>query len=134
MKFNTAIAAMMTFVNMVYDNGGTINEAEYKTLLALLNPFAPHITEELFERFGEGMLCQTKWPSYDESKTVEDSVTVAVQMNGKLRATITLPRDCENSEAEKAALADPKVAQGLEGKTIVKVIVVKNKIVNIVAK
>ena len=134
MKFNTAIAAMMTFVNTVYDNGGTINEAEYKTLLALLNPFAPHITEELFERFGEGMLCQTKWPSYDESKTVEDSVTVAVQMNGKLRATITLPRDCENSEAEKAALADPKVAQGLEGKTIVKVIVVKNKIVNIVAK
>ena len=80
------------------------------------------------------MLCQTKWPPYDESKTVEDSVTVAVQMNGKLRATITLPRDCENSEAEKAALADPKVAQGLEGKTIVKVIVVKNKIVNIVAK
>lgn len=134
MKFNTAIAAMMTFVNTVYDNGGTISEAEYKTLLALLNPFAPHITEELFERFGEGMLCQTKWPSYDESKTVEDSVTVAVQMNGKLRATITLPRDCENSEAEKAALADPKVAQGLEGKTIVKVIVVKNKIVNIVAK
>ena len=134
MKFNTAIAAMMTFVNTVYDNGGTINEAEYKTLLALLNPFAPHITEELFERFGEGMLCQTKWPSYDESKTVEDSVTVAVQMNGKLRATITLPRGCENSEAEKAALADPKVAQGLEGKTIVKVIVVKNKIVNIVAK
>ena len=134
MKFNTAIAAMMTFVNTVYDNGGTINEAEYKTLLALLNPFAPHITEELFERFGEGMLCQTKWPSYDESNTVEDSVTVAVQMNGKLRATITLPRDCENSEAEKAALADPKVAQGLEGKTIVKVIVVKNKIVNIVAK
>ena len=134
MKFNTAIAAMMTFVNTVYDNGGTINEAEYKTLLALLNPFAPHITEELFERFGEGMLCQTKWPSYDESKTVEDSVTVAVKMNGKLRATITLPRDCENSEAEKAALADPKVAQGLEGKTIVKVIVVKNKIVNIVAK
>ena len=134
MKFNTAIAAMMTFVNTVYDNGGTINEAEYKTLLALLNPFAPHITEELFERFGEGMLCQTKWPSYDESKTVEDSVTVAVQMNGKLRATITLPRDCENSEAEKAALEDPKVAQGLEGKTIVKVIVVKNKIVNIVAK
>ena len=134
MKFNTAIAAMMTFVNTVYDNGGTINEVEYKTLLALLNPFAPHITEELFERFGEGMLCQTKWPSYDESKTVEDSVTVAVQMNGKLRATITLPRDCENSEAEKAALADPKVAQGLEGKTIVKVIVVKNKIVNIVAK
>lgn len=134
MKFNTAIAAMMTFVNTVYDNGGTINEAEYKTLLALLNPFAPHITEELFERFGEGMLCQTKWPPYDESKTVEDSVTVAVQMNGKLRATITLPRDCENSEAEKAALADPKVAQGLEGKTIVKVIVVKNKIVNIVAK
>ena len=134
MKFNTAIAAMMTFVNTVYDNGGTINEAEYKTLLALLNPFAPHITEELFERFGEGMLCQSKWPSYDESKTVEDSVTVAVQMNGKLRATITLPRDCENSEAEKAALADPKVAQGLEGKTIVKVIVVKNKIVNIVVK
>ena len=129
MKFNTAIAAMMTFVNTVYDNGGTLNEAHYKTLLALLNPFAPHITEELFERFGEGMLCQTKWPSYDESKTVEDSVTVAVQMNGKLRATITLPRDCENSEAEKAALADPKVAQGL-----VKVIVVKNKIVNIVAK
>lgn len=134
MKFNTAIAAMMTFVNTVYDHGGVINEAEYKTLLTLLNPFAPHITEELFERFGEGMLCQTKWPSYDESKTVEDSVTVAVQINGKLRATITLPRDCDNADAEKQALSEPKVAQALEGKTLMKVIVVRNKIVNVVAK
>ncbi|MBQ4048850.1 MAG: leucine--tRNA ligase [Clostridia bacterium] len=134
MKFNTAIAAMMTFVNTVYDKGAPLNEAEYKTLLALLNPFAPHITEELFERFGEGLLCQTKWPSYDESKTVEDTVTVAVQFNGKLRATIALPRDCDNAEAEKAALADEKVAAAVAGKNIVKIIVVKNKIVNIVAK
>jgi len=134
MKFNTAIAAMMTFVNTVYDKGAPLNEAEYKTLLALLNPFAPHITEELFERFGEGLLCQTKWPNYDESKTVEDTVTVAVQLNGKLRATIALPRDCDNAEAEKAALADEKVAAAVAGKNIVKIIVVKNKIVNIVAK
>ena len=134
MKFNTAIAAMMTFVNTVYDNGGAINEAEYKTLLTLMNPFAPHITEELFERFGEGMLCKAKWPDYDENKTVEDTVTVAVQMNGKLRATVALPRDCDNAEAEKAALADAKVAQALEGKTVVKIIVVRNKIVNIVVR
>ncbi len=134
MKFNTAIAAMMTFVNTVYDNGGAINEAEYKTLLTLMNPFAPHITEELFERFGEGMLCEAKWPDYDESKTVEDTVTVAVQMNGKLRATVALPRDCDNAEAEKAALADAKVAQALAGKTVVKIIVVRNKIVNIVVR
>ncbi len=134
MKFNTAIAAMMTFVNTVYDNGGAINEAEYKTLLTLMNPFAPHITEELFECFGEGMLCEAKWPDYDESKTVEDTVTVAVQMNGKLRATVALPRDCDNAEAEKAALADAKVAQALAGKTVVKIIVVRNKIVNIVVR
>ena len=100
----------------------------------LMNPFAPHITEELFERFGEGMLCEAKWPDYDESKTVEDTVTVAVQMNGKLRATVALPRDCDNAEAEKAALADAKVAQALAGKTVVKIIVVRNKIVNIVVR
>ena len=134
MKFNTAIAAMMTFVNTVYDKGAPLNEAEYKTLLSLLNPFAPHITEELFERFNEGLLCQAKWPNYDESKTVEDTVTVAVQLNGKLRATISLPRDCENADAEKAALADEKVASAIAGKNIVKIIVVKNKIVNIVVK
>ena len=134
MKFNTAIAALMTFVNTVYDKGVKLNEAEYKTLLTLMNPFAPHITEELFERFGEGLLCRAQWPSYDEGKTVEDTVTVAVQINGKLRATVTLSRDCENGEAEKTALADTKVAQALQDKTIVKVIVVRNKIVNIVAK
>jgi leucyl-tRNA synthetase len=134
MKFNTAIAAMMSLVNEIYDKGGQINRAEYKTLLTLLNPFAPHITEELYEQFGEGLLAKASWPSYDESKTVESSVEIAVQINGKLRSTVVVPTDCDDQTAVNAALANPKIAAALAAMNIVKTIVVKNKIVNIVAK
>ena len=133
MKFNTAIAALMSLVNEFYDGGG-VNEAEYKTLLSLLNPFAPHITEELHERFGEGMLSLAKWPEYDEAKTVESAVEIAVSVNGKLRATVTVPTDCADDVAAAAALADAKVQNALAGMDIIKTIVVKNKIVNIVAR
>ncbi len=134
MKFNTAIAAMMSLVNAISDAGGLINTAEYITLLTLLNPFAPHITEELYEPFGKGLLARASWPTYDEAKTTEASVEIAVQVNGKLRSTVTVPRDCEDETARTAALGDAKIVSALSGMNILKVIVVKNKIVNIVAK
>ena len=133
MKFNTAIAALMTLVNEFCD-GGDINRAEMKILLKLLAPFAPHICEELWEGFGEGLIAQASWPAYDESKTVEDSVTVAVQINGKLRAAVRMPRDCENADMIAAAKADPKIAAALEGVSIVREIAVRNKIVNFVVR
>ena len=133
MKFNTAIAALMTLVNEFYD-GGDINRAELSILLRLLAPFAPHICEELWEPFGEGLIARAAWPEYDEAKTVEDSVNVAVQINGKLRATIRVPRDSENEVMLAAAHAEPKIAAALEGVTVIREIAVKNRIVNFVVK
>ncbi len=133
LKANTAIAAMMSMVNDFYDKG--INKAEYKTLLKLVCPFAPHVAEELWSMLGEtSVLSLESWPEYDESKTQESSVQIAVQVNGKLRATINLPVDCEQQLAIDTALADEKVQKAVEGKNIVKTIVVKNKIVNLVVK
>ncbi len=134
MKFNTAIAAMMTLVNTIYDNGGDVTADEFKTLLVMLNPFAPHITEELFERFNQGYLCCQTWPTYDPAKTQEDSVEVAVQINGKVRALISLDRDCDEETAKATALAEPKISAALTGMQVVKIIAVKNKIVNIVVR
>lgn len=133
LKANTAIAAMMSMVNDFYDKG--INKAEYKTLLKLVCPFAPHVAEELWSMLGEtSVLSLESWPEYDENKTQESSVQIAVQVNGKLRATISLPVDCEQQLAIDTALADEKVQKAVEGKNIVKTIVVKNKIVNLVVK
>ena len=133
LKHNTAIATLMSMLNDYYEKG--CNRAEYKILLALLNPFAPHITEELWEMLGETtLLSRESWPVFDPAKTVESSVEIGVQVNGKLRSTIKLPMDCEQQVAIDTALADPKIAAAVEGKNIVKTIVVKNKIVNIVAK
>lgn len=133
LKANTAIAAMMSMVNDFYDKG--INKAEYKTLLKLVCPFAPHVAEELWSMLGEtSVLSLESWPEYDENKTQESSVQIAVQVNGKLRATISLPVDCEQQLAIDTALADEKVQKAVEGKSIVKTIVVKNKIVNLVVK
>ena len=133
LKANTAIAAMMSMVNDFYDKG--INKSEYKTLLKLVCPFAPHVAEELWSMLGEtSVLSLESWPEYDESKTQESSVQIAVQVNGKLRATINLPVDCEQQLAIDTALADEKVQKAVEGKNIVKTIVVKNKIVNLVVK
>ena len=133
LKHNTAIAALMSMLNAFYDKG--VNRAEYKTLLKLLNPFAPHITEELWQMLGEtSLLSLETWPDYDPDKTVDASIEIGVQINGKLRSTVKLPMDCEQQAAIDAALADPKIAAAVEGKNIVKTIVVKNKIINIVAK
>ncbi|MBS7223826.1 MAG: leucine--tRNA ligase [Clostridiaceae bacterium] len=133
LKANTAIAALMSMVNEFYDKG--VNKAEYKTLLTLVSPFAPHITEELWSMLGEtSVLSLEAWPAYDEAKTVESSVEIGVQVNGKLKSTVQLPVDCEQQLAIDTALADEKVKKAIEGKNIIKTIVVKNKIVNIVAK
>ena len=133
LKANTAIAALMSMVNEFYDKG--VNKAEYKTLLTLVSPFAPHITEELWSMLGEtSVLSLEAWPAYDETKTVESSIEIGVQVNGKLKSTVQLPVDCEQQLAIDTALADEKVKKAIEGKNIIKTIVVKNKIVNIVAK
>ncbi len=134
LAFNTAIAQMMTLLNEI-DAAKSVTRAEYKTLLILLNPFAPHITEELWELCGfGGMVFQQKWPEFDAAKCIDASVEIAVQISGKLRGRVTIPRDCSNEEALAAAKAVAEVASALEGKTIVKEIVVPNKLVNIVAK
>ena len=133
LKANTAIAALMSMVNEFYDKG--VNKAEYKTLLTLVSPFAPHITEELWQMLGEtSVLSLEPWPSYEEDKTVESSIEIGVQVCGKLKATIQLPVDCEQQVAIDTALANEKVQKAIEGKNIVKTIVVKNKIVNLVVK
>ncbi len=133
-KFNTAIAALMALVNEFYKKG-SVTRAEYKTLITLLNPFAPHITEELWEElsFG-GVLSDTTWPKFDEEKTVDDQVELAVQIQGKIKAKIMVASDASEDTVKEVALSDEKVKEALSGKTIMKVIVVPGKLVNIVAK
>lgn len=101
-----------------------------------MNPFAPHVTEEVFAelKLGEGLACEQEWPKYDESKCKDDTVEIAVQVNGKLRARITIEADADQETALAAAKAEPKVAEFTEGKNIIKEIYVKGKLVNIVAK
>jgi len=134
LKFNTAIAALMTLLNDVYHTG-SINEAELKTFLILLNPVAPHITEEIWERlkFG-GMLNEQSWPTWDEAKTVEKTVEIGVQVNGKLRGTIEVNVDDPQEAAREKALDNEAVQRALDGKTIVKEIYVPGRIYNIVVK
>ena len=133
LKMNTAIAQMMTLLNQLAEKG--VNRAEYKTLLTLLNPFAPHVTEELWQMLGEeDLLSLHAWPSFDESKTVEDSIEIAVQVNGKVKGKVTLPMDCPKEQALDIAMADAKVSNAIAGKQIVKSIVVPNKIINLVVK
>ncbi len=134
MKFNTAIAAMMSLINEIYDVG-SLTVDEMKTFAALLCPFAPHISEEIWEQCGEkNLLSLSDWPTYDASKTVDDTIEIAVQICGKLRATIQIPREADQATAIAAAKAEGKVQAALEGKTIVKEIYVPGRIVNIVAK
>lgn len=135
MKFNTAIAALMTLLNKIYDNG-KINRAELKTFVLLASPFAPHITEEIWsqQNFGEMLAKDGEWPTFDESKCVDDSVEIVVQINGKIRAKLTVPTDISNEDAIALAKKDEKIAEELSGKNIIKEIYVKGKLVNIVAK
>ena len=133
MKFNTAISAMMVLVNKFYESAPS--RGDMKTFLALLSPFAPHIAEELWEIQGfEGIASLSAWPEYDEAKTLDDEKEIAVQVNGKLRSTVVVPAGCEDSVAVEAAMADPKVQKFTAGCAIVKTIVVKDKLVNIIAK
>ena len=133
MKFNTAVAAMMTLLNTIYEVG-SINHAEYKALLTILNPFAPHMTEEIyFNNFGK-VLSEQPWVKYDEALCAESTIEIAVQINGKVKAKINIPADSDDASAIAAAKADSTVAAAIEGKNIVKEIYVKGRIVNIVAK
>ncbi len=134
MKFNTAIAAMMSLINDIYD-AGSLTVDELGIFVRLLCPFAPHLCEEIWASLGNKKLCSlSEFPSYDEAKTVDDTVEVAVQVNGKLKATVQLPKDCPAADAIALAKADERVAAAVEGKTIVKEISVPNRIVNIVVR
>ena len=131
LKYNTAIAAMMSLINEFYRKNA-VTRGEYRTLLTLLNPVAPHITEELWQKAGyEGRIYQTAWPEYDEARTVESMVEIGVQVNGKIRATISMSKDAEKD----AVIAAAREALGdkLTG-NIVKEIYVPGRIVNIVVK
>ncbi len=134
MKFNTAIACLMTLINEIYA-AGRISRDDLVIFIKLLCPFAPHLCEEIWETIGgEGLLSLSQWPEYEESKTVEASVEIGVQVNGKVRGTIVIPNGCAKEEALELAKKDERVASFLEGKTLVKEIYVPNKIVNFVAK
>lgn len=134
LKMNTAIAALMALLNDVAAKG-SINRAEMRTLLILLNPFAPHITEELWEACGyEGMLHDAAWPQYDESKCREQEVEIVVQVNGKIRAKLNVAVDITAEDVIRAAKESEKVAAEINGKTVVKELYVKGKLVNIVVK
>ena len=134
LKMNTAIAALMSLLNDIQGFGG-INEAEFKTYLILLNPFAPHMTEELWQQAGfEGMLNEAEWPKYDEAKCADSTVEIAVQVNGKIKARINVAADISAPDAIAAAKADGAVAAAIEGKSVIKELYVPKKLVNIVVK
>ncbi len=135
MKFNTAIAAMMTLVGEFQKNG--CSRGDMNALLRMLSPFAPHIAEELWEMLGfsdKGFVCQQKWPEYDESKTVQSEITIAVQVNGKVRASIPVPADAGQDALIAAAQADARVQRFTEGMNLVKAIVVPGRLVNLIVK
>lgn len=134
LKGNTAIAAMMTLINRIYDTG-KITQGEYKTLLVMLNPFAPHVTEEAWEKmnFG-GVVTDQKWPTFDEAKCVEDTVEIVAQINGKVRAKLVVPMDIDAQKAIALAKAQENVEKALVGMSIVKELYVKGKLVNIVVR
>lgn len=134
MKFNTAIAAMMTLLNDIY-TVGSITKKEFRDFLVLLYPFAPHISEELYQVIGcEGILSEQEWVTYDEALCVDDTIEIVVQINGKVRAKLEIAADAEKDAVLAQAAAEPKIAEAVEGKTIVKQIYVPKKLVNFVVK
>ena len=134
MKFNTAIAALMTLLNDIY-NKGSINNAELKTFVTLLNPFAPHVTEEIWaaQNYG-GMLADGHWVDFDEAKCIDDEIEIVAQINGKVRAKLMIPAEIDSAEAIELAKKDPAIAAAIEGKNVVKELYVKGRLVNIVVK
>ncbi len=134
MKFNTAVAAMMTFLNDI-DEAGSITKDELSLFIRLVSPFAPHIAEEIWEKLGNKTLCSlAAWPEYDEAKTIDATVDIAVQINGKTRAVITIPAGCDKDTAVATAREDNRIIAAMDGKTVVKEIFVPNKILNLVVK
>ena len=134
MKFNTAIAAMMSLLNEIYEVG-SITKKEFRDFLIILNPFAPHITEELYQIIGcEGVLDEQEWVTYDEALCVDKTVEIVCQINGKVKAKLTIAVDEAKEDVIAKAKADENVAKLMDGKTVVKEIYVPNKLVNIVVK
>ena len=131
MKFNTSVSTFMTMTNEFYKDK-KLTRGEFKTFLQLLNPFAPHMTEELYEILGEDQLAYKKWPEYDEEKIIDDEIELPIQINGKLKSTIIIPIDSDESFVKSKA--HEEISKLLENKTIIKEIYVKNKIYNIVVK
>ena len=134
MKFNTAIAAMMTLLNDIYD-AGSITRKEFRDLLVLLYPFAPHVSEELYQLIGcEGVLSEQEWVTYDEALCVDDMIEIVVQINGKVKTKMNIPADAEKEAVLEQAAADTKIMEATAGKTIIKQIYVPKKLVNFVVK
>ncbi len=135
LKFNTAIAALMSLINDIYDSG-SITPEELKVFTILLNPFAPHVTEEVWSlnKLGEEMVCQQQWPAYDENKCKDETIEIVVQVNGKVRGKLSMPADVAKNAAVAAAKADEKICAAIGGKTILKEIYVPGKLVNLVVK
>ena len=134
MKFNTAIAAMMSLVNDFYKKG-SVTKTEYMTLITLLNPVAPHMTEELWEMYGgEGFLSIREWPKYDEEKTHDDQVEIVVQVNGKIKDKVMIDAGLDQEGTQNAAMESDRIKSLIEGKTVVKVIAIPGRLVNIVVK
>ncbi len=134
MKYNTAVSSLMILTN-AFEDSKTITKKDYQTLLVLLNPISPHITEELNEELGfNKKIAEMSWPCYDEAKTIEDEITIGVQVNGKLRGEVTILLTDNNEEIKDKAFKNENVAKHIEGKEIIKTIIIKGKIVNIVVK
>lgn len=135
LKFNTAIAALMSLINEIYEIGNITCE-ELKIFTILLNPFAPHVTEEIFEiqSLGTGMVCEQAWPKFDESKCAQSTVEIAIQVNGKIKAKLIVPKNTPKDEVINLAKHNEKIVPLLQGKNILKEIYVEGKLVNIVAK
>ena len=133
MKFNTAIACLMSLINEIYDIGSVTTD-ELRIFTKLLNPFAPHVTEEIWQKMslGEGFASLSEWPAFDESKCVDSLIEVVVQINGKLRARLQVEADLPKAEVISLAKRDPKISATLGGVNIIKEIYVQNKLVNFV--
>jgi leucyl-tRNA synthetase len=134
-KFNTAIAALMALINSIYATG-KVTKKELAIFAVLLNPFAPHVTEEVWEAcsLGKGIIAESSWPEYDEAKCVDDTIEIVAQVNGKIKAKLTIAADAAQDEVLAMAKSEPKVAEAVEGKNIVKEIYIKGRLVNIVVK
>ena len=134
-KFNTAIAALMALINSIYATG-KVTKKELAIFAVLLNPFAPHVTEEVWEAcaLGKGIIAEASWPEYDEAKCVDDTIEIVAQVNGKIKAKLTIAADAAQDEVLAMAKSEPKVAEAVEGKNIVKEIYIKGRLVNIVVK